>query len=115
MIAREWHARATPQGAEEYVKHYHAHVLPALRNLRGFRGSTVGLRSGATAQEIVVVTFWASLQAIKRFSGPDITSAIVDEAARPSLLSYDRTVTHWEVAAMDVVASGASTDRTHTT
>jgi heme-degrading monooxygenase HmoA len=47
--------------------------------------------------EFLVITLWDSLEAIRQFSGPDITRAIVPESAQEMMVSYDQTAVHYDV------------------
>jgi hypothetical protein len=51
--------------------------------------------------EIVVVTWWASLDAIRAFAGADVERAVVDPEVRPLLSAWDDRVTHYEIALRD--------------
>lgn len=98
MIIRSWGATATAEGADRYQAHFTEAVLPSLRRLNGFKGAYV-LRQVATGDRAVLkdLTFWDSLDAIQAFSGPDLSKAIVDPAARTFLLDYDATVSHYVI------------------
>ena len=97
MIARIWGALARPGAAEVYCRHFNEVVLPALQGIEGFRGAYVLRRPGEPAG-IQVISLWDSLDAVARFAGPDITLAVVEPAAQAVLSSYDRVVSHHEVA-----------------
>lgn len=58
-------------------------------------------REVADVVEIVVVTFWRSLDAIRTFSGPDLERAVVADEAAALLAQFDRRVKHYEVAVKD--------------
>jgi len=94
MIVRSWQATATPAGAREYTRHFDTVVLPRLAALDGFRGACVLLDESAELVRIEDLTFWESLDAVRAFAGADLGTAVVDEAARRMLLSFDTTVAH---------------------
>ena len=94
MIARLWRGLAgTPAGADAYQQHVTTQVLPALRGIEGHRGARV-LRHD---QEFIVVTFWESMDAIRKFAGADPERAVVEPEAQAVLTSYDQRVKHYEV------------------
>ncbi len=94
MIARLWRGFAgTPAGAEAYQQHVTSKVLPALRGIEGHRGARV-LRRG---EEFIVVTFWESMDAVRKFAGPDPERAVVEPEARAVLREFEERVSHYEV------------------
>jgi heme-degrading monooxygenase HmoA len=71
MIARLWRAVALNQAsADAYVRHLTTNVVPVLRTIEGHRGVRVLQRRENTV-EILVMTFWDSNDAIRRFAGED--------------------------------------------
>ena len=97
MIARVWSARATRAGAPQYVDYFTTHVLPELGAIAGYRGANV-LTRGDDSVEIVVITWWASLDAVRAFAGDTLDTAVVHGAAAALLTSFDREVKHYAVA-----------------
>jgi heme-degrading monooxygenase HmoA len=94
MIARLWRGRAgTPEDADAYQRHVTTRVLPALKDMPGHRGAQVLRRKG----EFVVITFWESMDAIRRFAGEDPERAVVEPEARAVLAESDDFVRHYEV------------------
>ena len=47
--------------------------------------------------EFLVVTQWQSLDAIRRFAGNDVESAVVPDEVQQMMIEYDRRVRHYEV------------------
>jgi hypothetical protein len=45
-----------------------------------------------------VLTLWDSMEAIRRFAGPEPNKAVIEPEARAALASFDEYVTHFEVA-----------------
>ncbi len=101
MIARIWSARTTPAQAPAYVEHLKYQVLPALRAVDGYGGSMLLERAVPDAIEIIVITFWQSLDSIRGFAGDDLEGAVVAEEAAALLTQFDRRVRHYEVAVKD--------------
>ncbi|TYB51338.1 hypothetical protein FXF51_53715 [Nonomuraea sp. PA05] len=97
MIARIWHATATPAGADAYQRHFTTAVLPGLRRTGGHRGAYVLRRTMDDHVELQVITLWESLDSIRAFAGDGVVTAVVEPDARAVLLSYDTTVTHHDV------------------
>lgn len=107
LTVRTWSATATAAGAESYARYFADALLPELRKLPGFVGAyllggddlgTPGATGadGATVK-LTACTFWKSPEAIRAFTGTDITVSVVEPEARAMLLDFDRTATHRDV------------------
>ena len=97
MIARVWSAQTTPTQAPAYVEHLQSQVLPALRKIDGFGGVLLLQRPTNEAAEILVITFWQSLDSLRGFAPADLEEAVVAAEAVPLLTQFDRRVRHYEV------------------
>ena len=99
MIARRWtaHAEGSAQ-ADAYAAHFERSVRPQLERTEGFLGATIERVGGDRGIEIVVVTRWASVDAIHAFAGEDIGLAVVEAEARAILSRFDTRVRHIELA-----------------
>jgi len=105
MIIRVWTSHATPEGAEKYQARFVAKILPRLEPLAGYLGSTLLRRPDGDEIELVLLTRWKSLEAVRPFAGPDIERAVVDTEAAAIMTRWDPRVRHYEVA----LETGAST------
>jgi heme-degrading monooxygenase HmoA len=103
MIARVWSAQTTGAQAPAYVEHLRAQVLPAIRRIDGYSGAMLLERAAPEAVEIIVLTFWRSLDSIRGFAGVDLEGAVVADEAAALLTQFDRWVRHYEVAVQDDV------------
>lgn len=101
MIARIWAARATAANAPAYAEHLRAEVIPTLRGVDGYQGAKLMQRQDGDEIEIVVVTWWQSLDAIRGFAGDDIERAVVTGEAASLLSSFDERVQHFELVLSD--------------
>ncbi len=97
MIARIWRGYALPEKAEEYVKHLERSVLSELRQINGFQNIILLRQDSTQVVEFVVLTFWESMEAIRKFAGDDAEVAVVAPAAQPLFREYDSTVRHFEI------------------
>lgn len=97
MIARLWRGSALPEKAEDYVKHLKMSVLPELREISGFQGLQLMRQDSSEAVEFIVLTFWESIDAIRKFAGDDAEVAVVAPAAQLFFREYDPRVKHFEV------------------
>jgi heme-degrading monooxygenase HmoA len=101
MIDRVWAARATPANAPAYVEHLRNEAIPTLRRVDGYEGARLLHRRDGSEMEIVVVTRWRSLDAIRGFAGDDIERAVVADEAAALLTGFDDRVAHFEVVLTD--------------
>lgn len=100
-IARIWTARTTAGRAPGYADHLRTQVLPRLRALDGYRGTSLLRRHGEDQVELIVITRWRSLESVRAFAGADLEAAVVEDEAASLLTRYDRRVRHYDVVAED--------------
>jgi mannose-6-phosphate isomerase-like protein (cupin superfamily) len=100
MIARRWRGWAdNSAAAEAYMGHFDKAVRPKLEATGGFVDATVERVGDDRGRiEIVVVTRWTSMDAIRAFAGEALDTAVVEPEAQSVLSDYDRRVHHIELA-----------------
>jgi heme-degrading monooxygenase HmoA len=101
MIARFWTAKVAKANAHIYADHLKRQVLTALRKVDGYIGAKLLERETNDDIEIVVVTFWQSLDAVRKFAGPDLEKAVVSDDVVSLFLQYDQRVRHYNVVVKD--------------
>lgn len=101
MIARFWSARTTPAQAPAYADHLRTHVLAELRQIDGYAGAVLLNREAAGEVEILVITWWESLGAIRGFAGDDVEAAVVADEAAAGLSEFKRRARHYELVVED--------------
>jgi heme-degrading monooxygenase HmoA len=106
VIARIWHARATAENHHAYIDHFHQNVAPELHRINGFISASLLKEVRHSEVAFLVITKWASEDAIRAFAGHDITKAVVEPEAQQALMDFDRTVQHWEIVEETTRASG---------
>ena len=97
MIARHWRGLARADRAADYLQHLRTETFPALQGLAGFVDASILSRPLAGGVEFLIITRWASLEAIAAFSGGDVEVAVVPEAVAALMIEYDRRARHFEV------------------
>jgi heme-degrading monooxygenase HmoA len=97
MIVRTWMAYAKPENARTYREHLTAHVIPKLQKLPGFLGLELCQAERGDRAELLVISRWQSLEAIKAFAGPKSDRAVVEPEAKALLEDYDDVVFHYEL------------------
>ena len=81
------------------MAHFDEAVRPKLERTDGFVDATVArVGDDGARSEIVVVTRWTSLDAIRAFAGEGLDTAVVEPEAQSVLADYDRRVHHIELA-----------------
>jgi heme-degrading monooxygenase HmoA len=98
MIARHWRGWTTRSNADAYETLLKDTVLPGLQAIPGYRGGYV-LRRDANDDEVefVVVNLFESLDAVKRFAGPDFAVAVFEPEARRLLSRIEPRAAHYQV------------------
>lgn len=97
MILRSWRARASTSGATAYAEHFRDRVLPALKPLDGFVSGQLWSERRDDGVELLVLTRWASIDAIRAFAGERHDQAVVAPEAAAMLTEFDATVRHFDV------------------
>src|SRR5262249_6100046 len=98
MIARHWRGLVKPDRAAEYENHLNTDTFPGLIRIDGFLGGSILKRSVANGVGFLVISRWASLDAIARVFGPDAEAALVPPKAQAMMIEYDRRAKHYELA-----------------
>lgn len=96
MIARVWHGRISRENVAAYVTMLTQEVLPGIHRIDGFRGAQVLERDAGDEMEIVTITYFDSLEAVRAFAGTDYTLAVVLPEARALLSRFDERAVHYE-------------------
>lgn len=109
MVARRWRGWARgPLKADAYVAHFDEKVRPQLEGIDGYVDATVDrVQHPGGLEEVVVVTRWESMDAIRAFTGDPVDVAVVEPEARVMLEEFDWQVRHSEVPDTDPEAGGS--------
>jgi hypothetical protein len=97
MIARHWRGWTDVANADAYETLLRDKVLPGLKEVEGYRGGYVLRSDRAQEVEFVVVNLFDSIDAVKRFAGPDYTVAVFEPEARKLLARIELVAMHYEV------------------
>ena len=99
MIARHWRGWTSVQDAIAYENLLRVKVLPELRKIEGYRGGYVLRLDGSEEVEFVVVNLFESLEAVKRFAGPNYKTPVFEPEAKKLLCRIEPVANHYEVRA----------------
>jgi heme-degrading monooxygenase HmoA len=97
MIARYWRGWTKPQDVEDYETILKEKVLPGLKTIEGYQGGYVLRSENGAEVEFVVVNFFDSLDAVRRFAGEDYCSPVFEPEVRRLLSRIEPQATHYEV------------------
>jgi len=97
VISRQWRGIAKRPEADRYISHLRAETFPQLANIPGFVNASILRREVAEGIEFQIVTTWKSIEAIRGFAGENAERAVVPEIVEKMMVSYDRSVDHYEV------------------
>src|SRR6266496_675467 len=99
MFARYWRGWTELQNADAYEALLKSKVLPGLKEVPGYLGGYVLRNDGPREVEFVVVNLFDSLDAVKRFAGPDYTVPVFEPEARRLLSRIESFAAHYDVRA----------------
>jgi heme-degrading monooxygenase HmoA len=97
MIARHWRGWTEVQDADAYEALLRNKVLPGLKQVEGYRGGYVLRNDGPREVEFVVVNLFDSLEAVKRFAGPEYAVPVFEPEAKRLLCRVETVAMHYEV------------------
>jgi hypothetical protein len=97
MIERHWTGVLRRDRADDYLAHLRNDIFPTLRRLDGFCGATAATRDVDDGVEVRVITNWTSREAIERFTGGDIDTAVIAPDAKAMMVRYEERATHYAV------------------
>ena len=102
MVARHWRGWTKSEDADGYEEFLKQKILPGLAGIEGYRGGYVLRKDDSPECEFVVVNLFDSLDAVKRFAGPDYTTPVFESEAKLLLNRIEPFATHYEVRACTV-------------
>lgn len=99
MIARHWTGRVRATDADSYADYVRRTGIAAHRATAGNLGSMVLIRADNDEAEVVVVSLWESLDAVRAFAGSDPETAVFFPEDERYLVAADKRVKHYDVPA----------------
>jgi len=97
MIARVWRGWTKREDAAAYAEYVRSTGLAGYRQTPGNRGAYILQRDEGERTEIVTLSFWDSLEAVKGFAGDDVERAVFYPDDDRYLVARELTVTHFTV------------------
>ena len=97
MIARTWRGWTNTIDADGYVEYLLRTGIKEYRETPGNRAAYILRREDGDRTEFVTLTFWESLDAVKRFAGEEPERAVFYPEDDRFLVDRDTTASHFEV------------------
>ncbi len=98
MIIRSWRAIApTQQVVDDYAAHLERSTFKEMAELPGFISASLSKKLLVDNYELLVMSVWESMDAVKQFSRGTLEDAVVKPQTQKVLESYDPKVEYFEV------------------
>jgi heme-degrading monooxygenase HmoA len=97
MIARIWTGAVRREDADAYAEYMRETGIAGYAKTRGNRGVWMLRRDVDERTELVMLTLWDSLDAVKAFAGEDYETAVFYAEDERFLIERDLGATHFEV------------------
>ncbi|HEY0178321.1 MAG TPA: hypothetical protein VGC30_01675 [Dokdonella sp.] len=112
MIARVWRGITLAEKADAYVAYLNETGLKDYANTPGNRGVTVLRRLQGDHCEIVLISLWDSMAAVRAFAGENAERSVYYPEDEDYLLEMEPIVRLYDVAdRIEPAPSGSGTDR----
>jgi len=98
MIARIWRGITLKEKADDYLAYLHETGLKDYAKTPGNRGVTVLRREQGEHCEIMLVSLWESMDAVRAFAGENPERSVYYPEDDQFLLQMEPLVRHYEVA-----------------
>lgn len=96
MISRQWKCILKEESHDEYINFLHKVVFAEAKALAGFIQANIYKRKTQNGLEFLISTLWEDQESIKAFAGNDISLAMVPEEAQQMMVSFDKSVVHYQ-------------------
>ncbi len=96
-IVRMWHGRTRARDIDAYRRYVEQTGLADYRRCPGNLGAVVLTRVDGEIAEIVTLSFWESMDAVRRFAGDEPETARYYPEDERYLLEFEPNVRHFEM------------------
>jgi heme-degrading monooxygenase HmoA len=97
MIVRTWRGATRVEDAEQYLEYVYQTGVADYLATPGNCGALVLRRVVADRAELLLITFWDSEEAVRRFAGPQPDRAVFYPNDDRFLVARDEHVDHYEL------------------
>lgn len=96
-IARIWHGRTKTAKADEYYEYLKEAGIRKIQGIAGNLGVQVLRRTTDDITEFTVISYWESMDAVRKFAGADVEKTYNLPKDPEYLLELEPTVKHYQV------------------
>ena len=97
MIARIWHGLVPKSKSDEYLQNQREHGIREYQETEGNKGIYILTRDEGDNTHQLFITFWDSIESIKKFAGDDYEKARYYPDDKDYLLETEEKVQHYDV------------------
>jgi heme-degrading monooxygenase HmoA len=97
MLARLWHGITPASKADEYVDYLNKTGIGDYQATEGNLGVQLLRRIEGEQAHFLIITFWESVEAVKKFAGDEYEKARYYPEDENFLLEFEEKVVHYEV------------------
>jgi hypothetical protein len=97
MIVRTWRGATRAADAAAYVAYLMATGIPEYEATLGNHGTLLLHRIDGQRAEFLILSWWASIDDVHGFAGPDIATAVFYPDDDHFLIERDLEAFHWEI------------------
>lgn len=101
LIARIWHGHTPAAKAEEYTQYLYEAGIKKIESIQGNRGVQMLRKIDSKYGDFTVISYWDSIDAIKRFAGEDYEKTHNLPKDAEYLVDMEPNVRHLEVLVND--------------
>jgi heme-degrading monooxygenase HmoA len=99
MIAREWRCLCPADRIQEFIPYLQSTGVKDAEKIPGFKRAEILYREDkADSILVVLITFWDSIESIKKFAGGDIETAVLYPEDYKYGITSDPEVKHYFTA-----------------
>ena len=92
-VMRKWEAQIARGDIGAWKETFLSRVLPAMRDIEGFRGLSVLASHADDPCRMTVLTRWKDMEAVTRFAGGDPGKTYLPDFMKPFFPSWDARAT----------------------
>ena len=95
VVVRIWHGRVPRDKAKAYRDFLVKRAVPDYESVEGNLGVEILMRENGDVVDFLVLSYWESIDAIKRFAGEDYERAKYYDEDKDFLLEFEPKVQHY--------------------
>lgn len=104
MIVRIWKGNVLNEKADDYKHLMEKIAIPDYTSIDGIKGYTFTTSKKRDYTEFMLITYWESIESIKKFAGNDYLKAKYYEEDKEYLLNFAEEVEQYEVFADNIIS-----------